>query len=789
LICWVLVLAVNVVTMASHIIGGNIVLSGVSAMTGDATLSLHLIYDEISTGSPTASVVVSIFRKSDDVRIADFTLQREPTQEISFSNARCVGAQLAKIVLLRYSAPVTLSPSTYNDAGGYYIAWEQCCRNSSVTNLQNVRNTGLVFYTEIPPITLKNSSPSFKTPEVKYACRGQQFELDFGASDPDNDELKYSFITPLAGFTDAGTAMPPRPRQGPYPRAKWVSGYDSTRAVPSNNAMQIDAKTGKITLNPSRLGRYVFSVLCEESRGGRKIGETRRDFEVIVVDCVSSIPPPAIVEIKSASPSITFQTQPNGHTTVIELCQKDSVVLKANDENPQWAYQWQRDGKNIVGANQLTLSVSQLGNYTLVKRLVQGCRPQDTTFASTKVSLKNGATVKIVSTQKLPLCQGDSTNLSIQTDKSAVIMWQLNNENIAANSTTLFNIKKEGLYQVSVTDNNTKCKAKDSVIVKVAAAPNAQITASGPLTFCANDSVKLIANKQLNFDYIWFLDQTPLVRAIGSQCFPTQSGRYTVLITDTTSNCSTHSNALNVVVKPSPVVGLDSIPPLCGIGIQAVTLKGTPAGGTYSGKGVVGFRFVSQNNPPGNYPVIYSYTNSVGCTSIATRNVTVMPLPRMSLPNNLVILKGESIEIKTVIPENTTVRWFPSIGLSDATAARPTASPDRTTTYTVKITTPEGCQVEGEVTVTVISILIPNGFTPNADGANDSWEIEGIEQYPNCTVEIVNRWGGLLFKSKGYQEKWDGTWEGKPVPVGTYYYLIYLREIDYKLAGSLSVMR
>ena len=89
----------------------------------------------------------------------------------------------------------------------------------------------------------------------------------------------------------------------------------------------------------------------------------------------------------------------------------------------------------------------------------------------------------------------------------------------------------------------------------------------------------------------------------------------------------------------------------------------------------------------------------------------------------------------------------------------------------------------------VIDLTIPNGFTPNNDGANDTWEIAGIKDYPNCTVEIFNRWGNVVYSNKGYEIPWDGKWNGESVPVGSYYYHIYLREFEYKLTGSLNVIR
>lgn len=72
------------------------------------------------------------------------------------------------------------------------------------------------------------------------------------------------------------------------------------------------------------------------------------------------------------------------------------------------------------------------------------------------------------------------------------------------------------------------------------------------------------------------------------------------------------------------------------------------------------------------------------------------------------------------------------------------------------------------------NIRIPNAFSPNGDGINDVWEIDDLKEYPDCKVLVFNRWGQELFQSTGYGRPWDGTYNGKPVPVATYYYIITL---------------
>jgi len=75
----------------------------------------------------------------------------------------------------------------------------------------------------------------------------------------------------------------------------------------------------------------------------------------------------------------------------------------------------------------------------------------------------------------------------------------------------------------------------------------------------------------------------------------------------------------------------------------------------------------------------------------------------------------------------------------------------------------------------ITPVIIFNTFTPNGDGVNDTWDIPSLAAYTGCTVNIFNRYGLLVYNSVGYPKSWDGTFEGKPLPSGTYYYVIDLK--------------
>ena len=105
------------------------------------------------------------------------------------------------------------------------------------------------------------------------------------------------------------------------------------------------------------------------------------------------------------------------------------------------------------------------------------------------------------------------------------------------------------------------------------------------------------------------------------------------------------------------------------------------------------------------------------------------------------------------------------------------ASPNYTFTY-----------VAGILTI-IPTIIIPNAFTPNGDGVNDTWDIKYLNLYPNCTVAIFNRWGQNLFSSVGYGVPWDGTYRGAALPTGTYYYIVNLKDGGKVLSGYVAIIR
>jgi gliding motility-associated-like protein len=82
-------------------------------------------------------------------------------------------------------------------------------------------------------------------------------------------------------------------------------------------------------------------------------------------------------------------------------------------------------------------------------------------------------------------------------------------------------------------------------------------------------------------------------------------------------------------------------------------------------------------------------------------------------------------------------------------------------------------------------------MSPNGDGINDLLYIESIDKFPNSELYIYNRWGSQVHYAKGYQNNWDGTWNGKALPDGTYFYLLNLHNPAQKenLSGYIQIHR
>lgn len=123
-----------------------------------------------------------------------------------------------------------------------------------------------------------------------------------------------------------------------------------------------------------------------------------------------------------------------------------------------------------------------------------------------------------------------------------------------------------------------------------------------------------------------------------------------------------------------------------------------------------------------------------------------------------------------------------------------TITPQKTDNYQLEVTdNVTGCNgvSDKQEVIVYLPISAPNAFTPNGDGINDTWVIEGLDSYPRAIVMIYNRWGQKIYEKHGGFVEWDGiNINGKEVTTGTFYYIITLGgERGLKLQGDVTIIK
>lgn len=205
-----------------------------------------------------------------------------------------------------YVANINLPPK----AGGYYLVYQNCCRNGSMLNISNAGKTGSTFMEHIPgpEVVTANSSPHFTSAPLTFICDGVGLDFYQSAVDPDGDSLVYDLCAPFTGLDPCCpmlAAMPPNtgapgcvnppaicPATGnppPYNFVSYISPYSGFFPLSSNPAIQINTSNGQITGTPNITGQWAVSVCVKEYRNGVLIGTHARDFQFSVVSCPNLI--------------------------------------------------------------------------------------------------------------------------------------------------------------------------------------------------------------------------------------------------------------------------------------------------------------------------------------------------------------------------------------------------------------------------------------------------------------------------------------------------------------------
>lgn len=190
----------------------------------------------------------------------------------------------------------------------------------------------------------------------------------------------------------------------------------------------------------------------------------------------------------------------------------------------------------------------------------------------------------------------------------------------------------------------------------------------------------------------------------------------------------------------------------------------------------------------------YTVTATLGsCSLQRTVVVAIYPGVTLNAGPDATIFSGDVYQMQASGSSGTYL-WTPSTGLSSSNILNPTATPASTTNYTLRITNAQGCTGTDDMLLTVVPYCVKpmEAFSPNGDGINDLWLITNGNCLAKAKAEVFNRYGSKVFESNDYKNNWNGLYKGKPLPDGTYYYVINYQLINGRvviLKGSLTILR
>lgn len=500
-------------------------------------------------------------------------------------------------------------------------------------------------------------------------------------------------------------------------------------------------------------------------------------YQVVVTDnngCADT----ASVNINSATgPIVTITNVSNNN------CNGDSVgMATANVTGGQspYTYAWD-DGETTATAIHLAA-----GNHTVTVTDDNGCiSSKDIT-----ISEPNAISITIDNTTDASCGNSDGTGTVSATGGTGTLHYQWNDP---ANQTTQTATGiAAGNYLVTVTDDNG-CLATKNITITNTNGPAISLNNITNVS-CNGKSdgsvTAQVSGGQSPYTYAWD-------NGVNAATDSTLSvGNHTVTVTD--DNGCISSESITITEPGILAINASLTPTDCEFinGTIAVQVTGGTPNYAYvwsSGESTSTITDLSS----GTYTVMITDAN--GCTLDSTFTIaTTGHLAVDAQPDNATIEAGESIGITTTVAGNSTdytYSWSPANGLSCINCPNPTAQPSETTTYIVTVKDTTGCSGADTVLITVKSpcpkVYVPTIFSPNADGKNDSFCIEGgcIQKFH---LQIFDRWGETVFESTKIDNCWDGKFKGKMLNTGVFVFKLHVTtsaggEID--KSGNLNLVR
>jgi len=527
---------------------------------------------------------------------------------------------------------------------------------------------------------------------------------------------------------------------------------------------------------------------------------------VTVNGCTSAVASQnVVVNLIPSSPSVSSNSP---------VCSGTSILLNASSVAGA-SYNWSGPGGFISAQQNPAISNSSLsnaGSYT-VSVTVNGCT--STTPTSIPITVNQTPNAPLV-TNNGPLCEGSVLNLSASTISGANYSWTGPNSFSSSSQNNSINnvaLASAGAYYVAATVNGCSGPAAStSVMIDQRSIANA----GNDQTVCASNSLVNISGTISGGkgSGAWSSNGSgtfsPGNASLNTNYYPSAADKTAsnlVLTLSSTNNgsCPVSSSSVVITFSVSPAVNAGNNQTVCA-NIANIVLNGqfnNAAGAIWSSSGTGTFSpsnanlnasYISGPSDKTNGSVKLTLTTTGNGPCPAATSAVTITLRTPPVINNsgvkYVLEETSTILAPVVIGSNLKYTWTPAIYLNNDTIANPVCTPAADILYGLIVKDVLGCTSSGNIMVKLLKHpQVPNVFTPNGDGVNDRWQIRNLVEYPDCTVDIYNRYGQLVYQSIGYTNPWDGTSKGKQLPAGTYYYIINPKNSLQPLSGFVDIVR
>jgi gliding motility-associated-like protein len=490
-------------SFGTHLVGGNLTYKYIGTFGGLERYQLHFEIYRDCYNSQTAfdnTIDVGIYYNEPSNQGLYTTVTLGPPDETSVDppsgGANCGFKPNVCIKRGIYEQNVDLPTSSY----GYNVLWLRCCRNAQI-NLSS--NEGAAYLSTIPPTKYKNSSPQFTDVPAPYICSNDTIQLLNSATDSDGDSLVYTLAKPYTG----GTSKSPIPTVASTftapSYAAYNSGYSYSRPFGTSGFASIDKTTGLTSLFVPSKGNYSIAFDIEEFRNGVSLGKTRRDIQLIVIDCKPGPRPKRVTSTTNSAPLGTFSYTINaGDSLNIELdyAGGDSLTISGKGEllDPSFTNHGtliSKSAKGVVSTNFRWLSncdQTRTFPYQFSVYVVNNnCPPKYINNTFTVFVLPYKGANKIIGQDTA--CLGTTYIYKTNGSDGSQYDWTVTGgtftqDKTPGNANRIVVTFKPGVSQATITAKETNikgCKATDQAVKTIILlAPIKSNTINGPKNIC-----------------------------------------------------------------------------------------------------------------------------------------------------------------------------------------------------------------------------------------------------------------------------------------------------------------